>query len=89
MERNIYPEKGRFYTARVVIRLDLMPDIVPGTAIDIWARDQQQVYTLLLVFPHLVPESIFLRVTEQRLPGSWREMKELLEGEIYQVSIND
>ena len=43
--------------------------LVPGTATDIWARDHHQVYTLLLVFPDLVPKWIFLKVIKQKLPG--------------------
>jgi hypothetical protein len=37
-------------------------------------------YILLFIFYDRAPEWIFLKVTEQRLPGWWREMKEIVGG---------
>ena len=56
--------------------LDLMPGIGAGqcqtpSRID----DLIHGYTPLFIFPDLAPEWIFLVVTKERLPGSWREMK--------------
>ena len=55
-----------------------MPGIAPGTATDIWARDQQQAYTLLFVFLNRAPEWIFLVVIRERLLGWWSEMKGII-----------
>ena len=64
-----------------------MPGIAPGTATDIWARDQQQVYTLLFVFLNRAPKWIFLRVIKQKLPG-FGNGNNYLRGQIHQVGIS-
>ena len=65
-----------------------MPDIAPGTATDIWARDQQQANTLLFVFLNRAPEWIFLRVDLDKLPCIGRGQN-YWESQIQQVEIND